>query len=391
MKYRNILKDIEPLLGEKQIIAICGMRRTGKTTLIKYLLGKSSNNKIYFDLERVEYRYLFSDPNYQNIVQSLEIEGIDFSKRAFIGIDEIQLVPEITSVIKYLYDNYNIKFYITGSSSFYMKHQFSESLAGRKFLFELNTLSFDEFLQFKDVNLDLPVFSYQKVNKHIFTRLSTHYNEYINFGGFPEVTFIENPDTKVKYLHDILNSYLNLDIKYLADFKTTDEIYKLLRLLSVRTGSKADYSKISGLTGINRKKIKEYLLFLESTFFLRLVPPYVTNTDREIAKQNKIYFSDNGLLTILGKISSGALFENMIANQLYRLGDLNYYSRKTGQEIDFIINKEIAVEAKETPNESDLRTLSLRAGKLRIKQSFLAGKYIPQNGFDDFIWGGNIY
>jgi hypothetical protein len=209
------------------------------------LLDKFPSNKKYFDLERVEYRFLFSGDNYQDIVKALELEGIAVSKKAYIAIDEIQLLPGITSVIKYLYDTYDIKFFVTGSSSFYMKNQFSESLAGRKYLFELNTLSFDEFLVFKETGINLPAFNYQVANEYFIKKLGSYYNEYINYGGFPEIVLLENTEKKKKYLSDVLNSYLNLDIKYLADFTTTDEIYKLIRLLSARAGSKIDYTKLS--------------------------------------------------------------------------------------------------------------------------------------------------
>lgn len=392
MKYRKIIKEVEAVINEKQIIAICGLRRTGKTTLLKYFLDRSPpGNKKYFDLERAEYRYLFREENYQNILKALELEGLKLDEKAYIAIDEIQLVPDITSVIKYLYDNYDIKFFVTGSSSFYMKNQFAESLAGRKFLFELHTLSFDEFLLFRDVKLNLPKFELQNANQYFYEKLNHYYETYIHFGGFPEIALIDKPEIKKKYLHDILNSYLNLDIKYLADFTTTDEIFKLLKLLSARAGSKIDYTKISGISGINRKRIKEYLLFLESTFFIRLVSPYVTNTDREIALQKKIYFSDNGLLNILGKISSGALFENMIANQLYHLGPIKYYARKSGQEIDFILKDEMAFEVKETPTKSDLRMLESRAKKIDINKHSLIGRHFPPTGFNQFIWGGSIY
>jgi len=391
MKYRNILKQIDPVVEDKQIIAICGLRRTGKTTLVKYLLDKCPSNKKYFDLEKAEFRFLFSGDNYQDIIKALELEGIDISKKAYIAIDEIQLLPEITSLIKYLYDTYNIKFFVTGSSSFYMKNQFSESLAGRKYLFELNTLSFNEFLSFKEVNVNLPAFSYQNANEYLIKKLGSYYDEYINYGGFPEIVLVEKTEKKKMYLSDVLNAYLNLDIKYLADFTTTDEIYKLLKLLSARAGSKIDYTKMSALSGINRKKVKEYMLFLESTFFIRLVSPYVTNSDREIALQQKIYFTDNGLLNMLGKISSGALFENMIANQLFHLGNLKYYARKSGQEIDFILNDTLAFEVKETPTIYDLKTLVSRANKIKINKCFLVGRNFPPTGFNDFIWGGSIY
>ena len=104
----------------------------------------------------MEHRYLFNDANYENIVRSLEIEGLDLSRKAIIAIDEIQLVPNITSVIKYLYDTYDIKFMVTGSSSFYIKNHFTESLAGRKLVFEMTTLSFIEYLRFKEVKVNFP-------------------------------------------------------------------------------------------------------------------------------------------------------------------------------------------------------------------------------------------
>jgi predicted AAA+ superfamily ATPase len=128
------------------------MRRTGKTTIVRELLNQvSSGNKIYIDLERYDNRELFSDPNYDNIPVQLTRRGLDFSVKAWIFLDEIQLVPPIMSVLKYLYDHYFIKFIITGSSSFYLRNFFSDSLAGRKKIFELYPLDFGEFIIFREI------------------------------------------------------------------------------------------------------------------------------------------------------------------------------------------------------------------------------------------------
>jgi predicted AAA+ superfamily ATPase len=105
-------------------------------------------------------------------------------------------------------------------------------------------------------------------------------------------------------LKDIFDSFLKLDILFISDFTKTEELYKLITLLSARTGSKLDYTKLSGISGINRHKVKDYLLFLEKTFFIRIIRPYVLNRDREIALQPKIYFTDNGLLKVAGQLSS---------------------------------------------------------------------------------------
>jgi uncharacterized protein len=137
-KSRNIYPALKAHLLKKQVTVITGMRRTGKTTLVKQLMGESAmKQQAYFDLERIDNRLLFSEQNYDYIVLALKQRGLDFSGRVLIGIDEIQLVPNLPSVVKYLYDNYDIKFILTGSSSYYLKNAFQESLAGRKQIFEL--------------------------------------------------------------------------------------------------------------------------------------------------------------------------------------------------------------------------------------------------------------
>ena len=122
------------------------------TTLLKQLMDVSTvKQKVYFDLERIDNRLLFSQENYETIIAALTQRGIDFSRKVLIAIDEIQLVPNLPSVIKYLYDNYDIKFLLTGSSSYYLKNRFNESLAGRKQIFEIYSLTFGELLVFKGI------------------------------------------------------------------------------------------------------------------------------------------------------------------------------------------------------------------------------------------------
>lgn len=391
MIIRNLYKELEKALPLKQVIVITGLRRVGKTTSVKYLLGKiKSANKLFLDLERVEHRYLFNIPNYQEIVRSIEIEGIDFSKKAYIAIDEIQLVPGITSVIKYLYDTYAIKFIVTGSSSFYLKNHFNESLAGRKLIFELYPLTFDEYLRFIGIKFQFPQKNFYPLNIAQYNKLHIHYTDYIEFGGFPEVALVKNKKIKTDLLKDIINSYLKIDIKFLIDFSKVNELYKLILLLTGRVGSKVDFSKIASISGIDRKTIKEYLQFFEQTYLIKLVPAFVKNQDREIALQKKIYFSDNGLLQALCKMNTAQLLENSVANQLSMKGTIKYYARKNGQEIDFILNDSIAFEVKETPHAGDSRTLKHRAMQLNIEQYHLIGLSYINKHFTDFIWAGSI-
>ncbi len=392
MFLRNKYPELEKAIQIRQIIAITGLRRIGKTTALKYLYEKiEDTNKLFLDLEKLENRDIFNTSSYDNIIQSLEIEGVDFDKKAYIFLDEIQLIKNIASFMKYIYDNYNVKFVVSGSSSYYMKGAFTESLAGRKRIFELWPLDFKEFLIFKGVNTKLPKFGFDFTNQHFISKYNSLYREYIQFGGFPEVVLEKDRAEKVELLKDITNSYLKFDILFLSDFTNVDELYKLIKLLSARVGSKIDYTKLSNISGISRKKVKDYLLFLENTYFIKLVKPFVKNADREIALQQKLYFTDNGILNTFSNITSGANFENAIANQLSLIGEIKYYAKRTGQEIDFILDENIAIEVEETPTASDYKTLQRRANSIDISKIALVGLQTPGSGFLNFLYGGAIY
>lgn len=390
---RKIYPILEDHLNNKQVTVITGLRRVGKSTALKYLIEKApTKNKIYLDLERIENQNIFLQNSYKDIERSIELLGFDFSQPGIIGIDEIQMVKNSSSVIKALYDEFGTKFIVTGSSSFYIKDHFSESLAGRKRIFEMNPLDFEEFLQFKEI--DTKPIQKEKLKSFLPTYYDLYkkwYEEYLQYGGFPEVVLAEKPDDKIAYLKDILNSHIELDVKLLGDISSSDVLYKLILLLAYRVGSKIDYSKIASMLGINRVKVKEYILLLEYTYLIRTIKPFTKGIDKEITKQPKIYFSDTGLLQVCGQNSSGSIFENAIANQLYSIGEVNFYEKSSGTEIDFILDKKTAIEVKETPGDFDLKTLERRSKPLEMETNFLVGRNLAPSGYNNFIWGGNIF
>ncbi len=387
---RIIYPDLKAHLSKRQITVITGLRRTGKTTLLKKLLEDFKGaNKIYIDLERIDNRDLFSEKNYENIITTLSQRGLNFSKKTLIAIDEVQLLPGIVSVIKYLYDSYSIKFIITGSSSYYIKNLFSESLSGRKRVFELYTLCFSEFLLFKNVNYT----SSNSFSKNFipaeYERLKKHYDEFIRYGGFPEVVISKSIANKKDIVNDILNSYLNIDIKNIADIRNQKNLHQLLKMTAARAGTRLDYSKLSSLTGISRPSVHNYLDLLENTFVITRVPVYSKNRDREIVKAPKIFIDDNGLLNQLAEVSSGVQFENAIFNQLKFYGKLQYYSLKTGKEIDFILDGNSAIEVKETATVHDMTLLKNLSKNIDISKNIVVARY-PSPSFKDFVWGGDL-
>jgi len=389
---RTIYKALFEHLNKKQITVLTGMRRTGKTTLVKQLMNDSDiRQQYYFDLERMDNRSLFSEENYESIIYALTQRGADFNEKVLIGIDEIQLAPNLPSVLKYLYDSYDIKFIITGSSAYYMKNMFSESLAGRKKIFEVYPLNFAELLSFNGISIsDIPLSNAGIFVKSEYERIKNYYETYINYGGFPEVVLSPTIDDKKDMIQDIISSYINFDIALLSDIRNPANLYKLIKLLSVRIGTKLDISKLTSMTGISRPTVENYLDLLEQSYLIRTIPVLSNSPDREITKAKKIYFLDNGIASISADAGSGAMFENAVFNQLQNRGSISYYQLKSGKEIDFILDKEACYEVKETATESDLKNLMTLAQNLNIKECSVIGRH-PVKLFEGYIWGGFIH
>ncbi len=384
--YPNLLNHANTPL----VTVLTGMRRTGKTTLVKQLLLDLPNqNSLFLDLQRADIRELFSLQNYDAIKDALLARGLSNQHQMVVALDEIQLLPKITGVIKYLLDTYEIKFIVTGSSSYYLKNLFSESLAGRKKVFELYPLSFGEYLTFKKqdpinsnwLSLDFSLDAYN--------RFSAYYEDYIRFGGFPQVVLAENDDEKRDLLSDIMSSYINIDIKTLADFADERNYYNLAKLLARRVGSRIEYTKLASESGLSRHTVANYVAFFEKTYLIETVPVFTQSIDREIVKSKKLYFVDTGLANSLVELSSGAQFENTVFNQLVRQGLVQYYALKTGQEVDFVFDQKIALEVKETPVDSDNSTLARISQIAKLNSCRLIGRYHSPK-FNNFIWGGDI-
>lgn len=363
---RELFSKIEPYLDSEEAIIITGMRRVGKTTFLKSIYEKiNSENKLFLDLENPINQKYFEEEDFEKIKFTLETLGLDFTKKPYLFLDEIQLLKGITHVVKYLYDHYKIKFFLTGSASFYIKDLFSESLSGRKYIFEMFPLSFKEFLELKEARVKIPE-EHSRITKPIFDTISRYYTEYLEYGGFPQVVLKNSIEEKKQALNDIFTSYFQLEVKQFSDFKKTDKIRDLIFLLGERAGSKLDIKKLSLELSITRASVYDYMAFLEGTYFVKLIRPYSKSRDVEIRKTPKIYFCDSGILNNLASVSKGTVFEQNIFQELRNKGELNYYQKKTGAEIDFILDKKEAREVKVNPHNFDILKLKSMSEKLNI-------------------------
>ncbi|MBU0722551.1 ATP-binding protein [Patescibacteria group bacterium] len=376
---REIENKIKGNLQNSKAIIITGMRRVGKTTLMKRLYEQVADNKIWFDFENPLDIKHFEDIDYNDVFYNItnKINNFNKKKKIYVFIDEAQHYPKISKIVKYLIDHYNVKFILTGSASYYLKNLFPESLAGRKIIFEMYPLNFEEFLVFKQQNID----QYKKIKnkKNIsgidYKLYDKYYDEFVHLGSFPEVVLAENLKEKKTLLNDIFSSYFQNEIINLADYRKNDKIRDLILLLTARVGSKLDLVKLSQELQIHRATIYSYLSFLQATYFIHLVPKFSTSIDREVSGMQKVYFCDNGILKIMASVNFGQLFENAIYNQLKTEDNLiHYYQKSTGAEIDFIVNKKFCYEVKATATNIDVQQLKRKMSLIKLKNGAVVSK-----------------
>ena len=375
-------RDIYPTLVEELqkdgVLVITGMRQVGKTTILKQLYELvESTNKVLLDLSNPLYQQIFTETNYDNVWHNLTDFGVTNSEPAFIFLDEVQNLPTIPQVAKYLYDHWSVKFVLTGSSSYYLKNLFSESMAGRKVVYTLYPLNFGEFLTFKNVKRQSFSTWDEKAEygtKIRYERLIKYYQEYLRFGGFPRVVLEPDQDRKQVLLGEIFTSYFELDVSNLADFRNLTKLKDLILLLVGRVGSSLDVSRLALELDVSRDTVYSYLDFLEHTFFISLVSRYAKSLDKQVAGRKKVYLCDGGLAFYLGNIGQGELFEQSVYQNLRtKYQKISYWRDRSG-EIDFIIqDKEdlVALEVKLTATKKYQVKLAKLAKKLKIKESYL--------------------
>ncbi len=343
---RNLLNEIREHLSKKEISFIVGPRQAGKTTLMLQLkeeLVKKGFPTLFLNLDVEHDKEFFTSQ--LKLINKIELEiG---KKHGFVFIDEIQRKEDAGLFLKGIYDmNTPYKFIVSGSGSVELKEKIHESLAGRKRIFELSTLTFDEFVNFKtDYKYNGNLANFYIVEDK---RLSALLEEYLNFGGYPRIVLEPELTEKKKLINEIYQSYIERDISYLLKINKTEAFSNLIKLLSAQIGRLVNYSELSSTLGLSVKTIKDYLWYLEKTFIIKKVTPFFKNVRKEITKSPVYYFYDLGLRNFVrgsfGILSeTGLVFQNFIYNLLQEQitsssARICFWRTKDKAEVDFVID-----------------------------------------------------
>ncbi len=328
-----IKRDIEAVLLKTKAmfpaVALTGPRQTGKTTLLKNLLGK-------------EYKYLsFDDPSVSAVAVS--DPKLLFSASQKYVLDEIQYAPKILSYVKLLIDeNRSIKgrFIITGSQQFAMMKNLGDSLAGRIAVLDLLPFSLNEKNKSKAVTLKDPEDSF--IDSCIA-------------GSYPEIVIDRNIEARQWY-SNYLRTYLERDIRTTYSIGDLNDFQRFIALLAARCSQILNMSNFSKELGVSVPTIKRWLSILEASGIIYLLQPYYSNFGKRIIKNPKIYFLDCGIVChltaltskeqVMNGIMAGPLFENYIVSETvkkyYNKGSrpkLYYIRTSNNTEVDLLVEE----------------------------------------------------
>lgn len=344
---RTVYPHLQHLYKKPDILALVGSRRVGKTTLMEMLYVGESKKKVFLSFDDQKTLRLFED----DIDAFAKVHVVP---NDVIFIDEFQYAKSGGQLLKYLYDTFKKKIVISGSSTPELTINSLSYLVGRVFVVPIYPLSFDEFLGYKDSSL-VSVLK-DKVSSSTLELIQPHFEEYVLYGGYPQVVLEDSLEDKKERLNQIVNTYLLKEIRDILQYKDSGLFYKLLKTIALESGGMINKHTISSVLDISFVKLNEMLDVLEKTFVIQKLHPYANKKIKELVKSPKFYVADNGFRNMLlddfrplsTRVDKGVLYENFLLQSL-RDESLFFYNYKNSSEVDFLIEKPeglIAIEAK---------------------------------------------
>lgn len=361
MQIRKIYNRLTKELDNNQIILLIWARQVWKTTLLKQIRDyvKSDKKAYFLNLEDPEIKNLLNiHPNKLfEITWSLENEN------QVIFIDEIQYLENPTNFLKFIYDEYkqNIKLVVSWSSSFYIDQKFRDSLIWRKKVFNIYTLDFEEFLDFKEENeIKNIIFQDKKIPLLYKSKIENLFLEYITYWGYPAVVIEKDIEKKKEILTSFTLDYIKKDI-YDSKIADSDKFFSILKVLANQTWELLNMNELANTFNLSLPTVEKYIYIMQKSFHINLVKPYYTNIRKELSKMPKIYFYDLGFKNALQKnfeninsrLDKWNYFENLVFREFlfkYWNENIKYWRTQAKNEVDFIISEEKAFEVKFSKN-----------------------------------------
>lgn len=364
---RVLEKQILKASEQYPVVMLCGQRQVGKSTML-------------FHIKSAERMYVTLDDRNAKRLAEHDPELFFETYGDCLIIDEFQRVPSLLLEIKKIVDRRRLMgepcngmFWLTGSQKFLMMKNISETLAGRVSVYDISGLSQAE-MDGTGYGVFSPDIKQLKARCVTIKRKNVHQLfEDIFMGGMPEIRV--NDTDRDRYYMNYVNTYLERDIKELAQVGKLDEFYDFLVYMASRTAQTLKYEEIANAVGITSPTAKAWVSILERSGIIYILRPYYSNIYKRLVKTPKVYFMDTGLAAYLCRwpdaatlecgAMDGAFFETFVISEIVKsyyndglMADLYYYRDTDKKEIDLLILKgskvyPIEIKKGKEPKEAD--------------------------------------
>lgn len=332
------LDKIMPFVDTPFVKILTGVRRCGKSTILKMITKKLKEEKHVDDEQILNYR--FDSMEYEDMTTKelyLELKSkILQSKKTYLFLDEIQEIEGWEKVVNTLASDFDVDIYITGSNSRMMSSEISTYLTGRYITFHIYTLSFEEYLTFKK--------SYTTLKD-----LKQEFSQYVQLGGFPATHLQDySQDEVYTIVKDIYNSTIFSDIVRRNQVKKIDQLERVVKYTFNNIGNTFSAKSISNYFKSEQRKIDNetvcsYLEKLQKAYILHKCSRYDLQGKDILKTQEKFYLADVSLrYSVLGYTvdSVASSLENIVYLELKRRGYDVYIGKIKDKEIDFVATKQ---------------------------------------------------
>ena len=332
------LDKIMPFVDTPFVKILTGVRRCGKSTILKMIIKKLKEEKYVDDEQILNYR--FDSMEYEDMTTKelyLELKSkIIQSKKTYLFLDEIQEIEGWEKVVNTLASDFDVDIYITGSNSRMMSSEISTYLTGRYITFHIYTLSFEEYLTFKK--------SYTTLRD-----LKQEFSQYVQLGGFPATHLQDySQDEVYTIVKDIYNSTIFSDIVRRNQVKKIDQLERVVKYTFNNIGNTFSAKSISNYFKSEQRKIDNetvysYLEKLQKAYILHKCSRYDLQGKDILKTQEKFYLADVSLrYSVLGYTvdSVASSLENIVYLELKRRGYDVYIGKIKDKEIDFVATKQ---------------------------------------------------
>lgn len=332
------LNKIMPFVDTPFVKILTGVRRCGKSTILKMIQKKLKEEHHITDEQILSYRFdsmEYEDMTSKELYQELKTKILN-TKKTYLFLDEIQEINGWEKVVNTLASDYDVDIYITGSNSRMMSSEISTYLTGRYVTFHIYTLSFDEYLTFKK--------SYSTIYD-----IKQEFNQYVRLGGFPATHLQEySQDEVYTIVRDIYNSTIFSDIVRRNQVKKIDQLERVVKYTFNNVGNTFSAKSISNYLKSEQRKIDNetvyrYLEKLQKAYILHRCSRYDLQGKSILKTQEKFYLADISLrYAVLGYTidSVASSLENIVYLELKRRGYDVCIGKYKDKEIDFVATKQ---------------------------------------------------